>query len=154
MENGSSAPSQGRMQAFKVRLKSAGQEIAVFGSLAWPGAAIGSAAVLVLFMAYMGSFLRSGLGRAVDIAASALLGALGLAVVGLLLMLVVTILRILPRLLTGASLGVIACFLLLSLARGGPPELLLRMGGTLVLLFLTLGGAVTVVVRGGARKAL
>ena len=61
-------PGRGRLRAFLARWvarpsKSVWHAISTFSRLAWPGFAIGSAAVILAFMAYMAWFLQSGLGR-------------------------------------------------------------------------------------------
>ncbi len=136
-----------KAQCFTPHLKRAWQETKLFGSQAWRGAAIGSLAAFIAFMAYMGFFLRTGLGRAADTALSVLLGTLGAALVGLLIMLIVTILRAWPRLFSGAFLGAVTSFVLLFVFFGPSPGLPLRIGSTLVLLLATMGASIAVVFR-------
>ncbi len=85
-------------------------ETAAFSSAAWPGAAIASVAVGLLLMFYMGFDLHTGLGRIADLSLSTLLGALMIALAGLLVMLVATILRAWPRLFSAAFIGGILLF--------------------------------------------
>ncbi len=90
--------------------KRAWRELAGFSSAAWPGAALASVAMVLLFMTYMGLDLRTGLGAVADVGLSVLLGALLLGVIGLLIMLLATILRAWPRLFSGAFVGAILLF--------------------------------------------
>jgi len=134
-------------------LKRAWQETTLFCSLAWPGGAIGSLVIAVAFMAYMGFHLRSGLGTILDVTISALIGALGVALIGLLIMLIAAILKAWRRLFSGAVLGALAFFPILFGIFGAPPGLPLRIGSTLVLILATFGASIAVLTRRGSRTA-
>lgn len=103
--------------------------------------------------AYMGFFSRKGLGLAVPVAIGALLGALGTALPGMLIILIVTILRVWPRLFTGAFLGAITFFVVLFGLFGSSPGFPFRIGSTLVLIMAGLCGALSVLLCGGSKKA-
>ncbi len=117
--------------------KRAWREVAGFSSAAWPGAALASVAVVILFMAYMGLDLHTGLGRAADLGISVLLGALLLGIIGLLIMLLASILRAWPRLFSGAFVGAVVLFCVSPFGPGmgvrvwgwlAPPVVLIGMG--------------------------
>jgi hypothetical protein len=133
--------------------KRAWKETSLFSRLAWPGAAIGSCAVVVAFMTYMGYAIRTGLGTALDMILSAILTALALALVGLLIMWIATILRVWPRLFTGAFLGSLVFLPAMLGGVGGPGEFGFFVSAVLVLLLVLLGGAVSVLLGKGDNKA-
>lgn len=133
--------------------KRAWQEVALFSRLSWPGAAIGGLAVIVAFMTYMGYALRSGLGTAVDMILSAIVTALGLALIALLIMLIATILRAWPRLFTGAFLAALAFLPMIMGLMGGPGGFSLRIGSVMVLLLGTIGACICVLSLKGASRA-
>ncbi len=119
------------------------REVAAFSSAAWPGAAIASVAVVLLFMAYMALDLRTGLGFAADLGISVLLGALLLGIIGLLVMLLATILRVWPRLFSGAFVGALLLFCVSPFG----PALGVRVWAGLVLPVLLVGMGVAVLWR-------
>jgi drug/metabolite transporter (DMT)-like permease/dienelactone hydrolase len=133
--------------------KRAWRESALFSHLAWPGAAIGSFVVVVVFMTYMGYALRTGLGTALDMILSAVVTALALALLGLVVMLIATIFRAWPRLFTGAFLGALLFLPGIMGALGGPGGFALRVSAVLVLLLALLGGCISVLLRKGENKA-
>ena len=123
-----------RMRDSIAHLKPAWGEITLFASAAWPGAAIGSVVAVMAFMAYMGFYLRTGMGTLGDVVVSALLGAVATALLGLVIVLIITIVRAWRRLFTGAILGAISVF---SLVLGfydidAPPGFPLRMASTVI----------------------
>ncbi len=123
--------------------KRAWREVAGFSSAAWSGAALASAVVVVLFMAYMGLDLRTGLGGVADEVISILLGALFLVVIGLLIMLVATILRAWPRLFSGAFLGAILLFCISPFG----PELGIRVWAGVAVPVVLIGVGLAVLLR-------
>ncbi len=126
--------------------KRAWREVAGFSRSAWPGAAIASVTVVLLFMAYMGLELRTGLGVGADLGLSVLLGALLLGILGLLIMLLATFFRWWPRLFSGAFVGALLLFCISPFG----PELGLPVWAALALPFVLIGSGLAVLMR---RKA-
>jgi len=134
---------------FMQRLKHGGREVILFGSLAWPGAAVGSAAAVVLYMAYAGLTVPTGLSVIVNIAACVFLGALGTALFGLVFLLGATLTNCSPRLYPSVALGAITFFVLFGKFLGLPLGFHCRIGFALILTLAAAGSAFGIVFRRG-----
>jgi dienelactone hydrolase len=143
---------QPRFGQAKKTLVRAWQEVALFCSLSWRGAAVGSVVSALVFMAYMGFHLRTGLGVVLDTLIGALIGALGVALLGLLIVLIAVILKAWPKLFSAALLGSVGVFIAIFGVFGSPPGFPLRMGSTLVLILAVFGGSITVLTRSRRAK--
>jgi dienelactone hydrolase len=142
-----------RLELARKGLARAWQEVALFCLLSWRGAAIGSVAVVVVFMAYMGFHLRTGLGVVLDTLIGALIGALGVALLGLLIVLMVVILKAWPKFFSAALLGSIGSFIAIFGVFGAPLGFPLRMGSVLVSILAVFGASIAVLTRRRGRTA-
>lgn len=125
---------------------------------AWPGAVLGALLAAMLFAAAAAPQLRLGLGTAVDLLVSVILGALAIAVAAAALLAIRLVLRRWSALFTTGLLGPLVFVSVLINAFDVSPGVSLLLGGTLVLLSASLGAAVALVVRptsdpGGRRVA-
>ncbi len=107
------------------------------------------AILVALWIAIVGGVdLNSGFGRAFDLAFALLVAALGVPLVMLVIALLLTIFRKLPRMVTGLIFG--ACILV---ALEFSPQLGLLLGGILLLANCILGAAVATIFAGNLREA-
>ncbi len=119
------------------------RQTADFSSVAWPGAALASVIVVLALMFYVGLDLHLGLGRAVEGGLFLLIGALLVAVTGLAIMLLATILRAWPRLFSAAFIGGILLFC----ASPFGPEFGVPIWAALALPAVLIGMGITVLLR-------
>lgn len=111
--------------------------------------ALAGAVVVALWIAIVGGiYLRSGFGMAPDVAFALAVALLGVPLVALVVWLLLTILRKLPRWFTGLLVG--AC-LLVGLAF--PPQLGIPFGVILLLTECVLGATIATLLVGGLRAA-
>ena len=124
-----------------------------FCGLAWPGAAVGLIAAALFFPAYGGLCLGTGLGTAIDMAGSLLLGAIILAVATGLIWLGLALARCMP--LRFKALVIVAFASLFAIAKpfGFAPDFALRLGGLLVLLPMLAGASIGILLQRKSRRA-
>src|SRR5487761_2134384 len=95
-----------------------------------------------------GMYLKLGYGRAFDVTFALLIAALGVPMVALLVVLLMTILRRLPRFATGMAVGALALAML-----AFSPDLGSLFGGLLLLTECVLGATVATLLAGHFREA-
>jgi hypothetical protein len=118
--------------------------ITAFSQLAWRGFAFGSAAVLLLFAAYLAWFMRTGLWRWLDVVLGALVTAIVLALTGLLLLLLRHLLKAWPAWFIVTVPGPLIFLIVLFGGATEHPAFPLLFFATIILLAGSLGGSISV----------
>ena len=118
------------------------------GPEARKGAAWGAVAATTAAAVYAGTIIHTGLGAALDILLGLLLVALAIPFVGVLVAGLLSVLRKLPRFVTGVVLGAMALISFL-----WPVPLGVIMGAVIALVEATFGAAVATFLLGGFRGA-
>jgi dienelactone hydrolase len=146
-----------KFRRLKAPLKRAKDEVCGFSAAAWPGATIGAIAAAVAFLAYMGAFMRTGLGAVADVALSVVATALAVALLGLAIILLAFLARkalnAWPRLFIGGFCGGVLCVVVVFALFGGPPPFAFRVSLPLILIGTALGAGLAVVLRRGVKKS-
>lgn len=112
------------------------------------GAVWGAIAVALWIAIVGGTYLKSGFGLPIDIAFALTIAVLGIPLVALLVALLLTIMRKLPRMFSGL---LIAACMLVGLAF--PPQLGIPFGAILLLIECTLGATIATLLLGQFREA-
>lgn len=122
-----------------------------FCSLAWPGTVMGALIVAVVYSAWMGYYMRTGIGRSLDVVAGALLAALGTGLVGLVIILAAMLLRkcfsAWPRLFIGGFFGALFGLVTVFSLFGGPAPIILRLTAPPILIGALLGTGLAVLLK-------
>ncbi len=121
--------------------------------LAWPGAGIGLIAFALLFSVCAGLWLRTGLGRTIDVACGVLLGAAVFTAATLLLVPVLALVRRMPLRFTAPLLVLLSALVVTGLEFNFPPGLCLRFGLPPILLCALMGGSLMLLGRRGGGRA-
>lgn len=147
---------RGIYEKAKTFLVGTGRECRAFGTLAWRGASLAAVAAVVIFFAWLGSFLRTGFGLPADVSIGMLIGVLGTTVAALILILLAMLLRAVPLLFTAGFFGSLLFFVALFAGFGASPGLPLQMGATLVGIAAIIGASCSILLRrreqGAARR--
>jgi hypothetical protein len=120
-----------------------------FLDLAWPGAGTGLIVFALLFSAWAGLWLRTGLGTTIDVVCSLLLGTAVFTAAALLLVLVLALIRRVPLRVGALLLAVLGGLVVTGMVFGLAPSASLRLGSLPVLLSAMIGAALALLRRRG-----
>jgi hypothetical protein len=118
--------------------------VSAFSGLVWRNFAFGSAAVILLFAAYLACFMRTGLWRWLDLVLGVLVTAIVLALTGLLLLLLRLLLKAWPAWFIVTVPGPLIFLVLLFGGVTEHPGFPFLFFGTIILLAGSLGGSISV----------
>jgi len=124
-----------------------------FLGLAWPGAAAGLAIAAILFGAYGGLFVSSGLGTAIEVACGLLFGAVVLILIVPVIMLGSLVVRRVPLRFTALIVAVLICLVATGRVLDLSPALSIRLGALPILLFAAAGAGISILRRRGPGRA-